>query len=90
MCSTHTMNLIINNKCLLVYCTYTLLSTVNFTKMVFKKYKSKNKKWNSKMFFHTNYKTGKKKFEAMFVECFGYTFWFWRTKEIYHDWPNAA
>jgi hypothetical protein len=58
--------------------------------MVFKKYKSKNKKWNSKMFFHTNYKTGEKKFEAMFVECFGYTFWFWRTKQIYYDWPNAA
>lgn len=42
------------------------------------------------MFFHTNYKTGKKKFEAMFIRCFGYTFWFWRTKQIYDDWPNAA
>lgn len=58
--------------------------------MVFKKYKSKDKKWDLHMFFHKNYKTGKNKFEAMFIKCFGYTFWIWRTKEIYYGWPASA
>lgn len=81
------LNLIINRLTGMAYipCWAQLI-----TKMVFKKYNSKNKKWKFKMFFHTNYKTGKKKFEAMFVECFGYTFWCWRTKQIYYDWPKAA
>ena len=58
--------------------------------MIFKIYKSKSKKWRAKMFFHTNYKTKKRTFEAFFIECFGYTFWCWRNKRIYYEWPNAA
>ena len=58
--------------------------------MVFKKYKSKTKKCYGRMFYHTNYKTKKRKFEAAFINVLGYTFWLWRTKQIYYDWPNAA
>lgn len=58
--------------------------------MVFKKYKEKNKKWKLKMFFDTNYMTGKKKFTAVFVQGFGYIFWLFRTEQIYQEWPAQA
>lgn len=58
--------------------------------MVFRRYKTNNKKWSMRILFHTNYRTNKKKFEAMFINILGYTFWLWRTKQIYYDWPNAA
>ena len=56
--------------------------------MITKIYKSNS--WGGRMFFHTNYKTNKRKFEAFYVEGFGYIFWLWRNKDIYHDWPSGA
>ena len=56
--------------------------------MVFRKYKSKNQKIRVRLFWWKH--KGQKKFEAGFIEGFGYIFWFWRNKEIYNDWPQSA
>lgn len=55
--------------------------------MVFKKYKSKNQKIRMILFWWKH--NGEKKFEAGFIEGFGYIFWFWRNKQIYNDWPQS-
>jgi len=43
----------------------------------------------ARIFHDKNNKTNKIKFKAMFIGCFGYTFWLWRNEQVYLDWPNS-
>ena len=57
--------------------------------MIFKKSKSNHKRMEARIFHDKNNKTNKIKFKAMFIGCFGYTFWLWRNEQVYLDWPNS-
>ncbi len=56
--------------------------------VVLKKDKSNSWKIKSRIFWWKH--KGERKFEAGFIQCFGYTFWLFRNKDVYNDWPCQA
>ena len=56
--------------------------------MVFKKFKSNSGKFGYRIFWW-KYK-GEKKFQAVYLQLFGFIFWIFRDKETYYDWPSQS
>lgn len=56
--------------------------------MVFKIDKSKSNKFQIRTFWWKH--KGEKKFEAVYLQLFGFIFWVFRNKQVYNDWPCQA